>query len=77
MSEIRKIILDIDSPTHTQTKKAIDRYQQDKKSGLIVPTELLQTCQGCGSNMYYKQKQKYFGQEFCSDCVDKWKSGAK
>lgn len=69
-----KKILNIDSPTRIQTKKALDNYWQEKNN-LVLPQHLAETCQGCGRIMAGKKRVTYFEQEFCHECVEKWKSG--
>lgn len=81
MGEKGRIILDIDSPTHAQTHRAVTRYIQEKESNLVVPLELHQErkekCNGCGKSTFRKQTEIYFGEKFCTDCVSKWKHGYK
>lgn len=68
-----KIILDIDSPTFQQTKRAMDTYKKDKKSAIYKPD----MCGGCGNTLTEFSKMKYFGEYFCMECVDKWTQGHK
>lgn len=72
-SETRDI-LKIDNPNIKQIKAASDHYFENR-GGLILPKEYGSCCGGCGRELYKLKKENYFGQEFCSDCVEKWKNG--
>lgn len=73
MTVEKKLILDIDSPTHIQTKRAIDNYRQSKRTGLFTPD----FCGGCSQTMSEISKTLYFGEFFCRECVEKWIQGHK
>lgn len=69
-----RTILAVDNPTRRQTHKAMTGYFQHQSS-LILPSSYQGTCEGCGREKYNLKTEIYMGQEFCSDCVGKWKKG--
>lgn len=83
MGKKTRTLLDIDSPTHKQLKRAIDRHLYN--GTLFVPDDLEQQlqderkrkCGGCGRSKQNRQVKIYFGEEFCADCVEKWQAGYK
>lgn len=71
-----KTILNIDSPTRAQIKKAFEtNYHQPKNSALIFPRHFTLNCEGCGKVVYKDQTEKYYSQDFCKKCVEQWKAG--
>ncbi len=77
MTKERKLILDIDSPTRSQTKAALDQYFKQRPSGLITPAYVDKKCEGCGDYLKPGFSETYYGQQFCVGCVSKWKAGGK
>lgn len=83
MGKKTRTLLGIDSPTHNQLKKAIQHHIYN--GTLFLPEnfeqqrqqERLRKCGGCARDLEYLTKKEYYGEIFCSDCVDKWKAGHK
>lgn len=73
---MRKILLDKDNASKAELK---DLFTKRKGSNLVLPTELVREldeyCQGCGEPFRNKKQVEYFGQTFCSGCVEKWMNG--
>lgn len=80
MPIIKKIILDIENPTRNQIKKAFNIHRQNQRlaSSLISPTgHPIKPCGGCGKHYDNTKSAIYYGEQFCSDCVEKWLHGEK
>ena len=83
MGKKTRVLLDIDSPTRNQIKKALTHHRMTGQ--LFLPEkyeqERLQArdlkCGGCGRDKNNLNLKIYYGEKFCSDCVEKWKSGYK
>lgn len=76
MSEIKRVILDIDN-AHLDTQiKHIKRYVQNRDTNLIIPREYAELCGVCGQHMYKNGgKSFYYNEFFCTKCVDRMKQG--
>lgn len=74
MALIKKIILDIENPTRSQIKNALNAHKiaekRRTKAGLHLLNEI-RTCGGCGKENFIKAAM-YYGEIFCADCVEKW-----
>ena len=74
MALIKKIILDIENPTRSQIKNALNAHKiaekRRTKAGLHLLNEI-RTCGGCGKENYV-MAALYYGELFCADCVEKW-----
>lgn len=66
-----KIILDIDSPTRSQLKRSLDYHRH---GSILLPVTIF-ICGGCGKPEETKKAEKYFGDNFCAGCVERWKAG--
>lgn len=72
-----RVLLDIDNPTRKQIKKTLDHFFH-QESGLILPnsSQYHGFCAGgCRRELYKLKTEEYFGQIFCSDCVERMKNG--
>lgn len=69
-----KILLDKDNPTKREMLAAVARGLTEQ-GGLFLPHELDERCGGCGRPV--TSRTEYFGEEFCGECVSKWKQGLK
>lgn len=65
-----------DSLTNRNTKRVLDHYFQTS-SGLLLGKELEGFCGGCGREKYALKMTEYMGEDFCTDCVSKWRAGGK
>lgn len=63
-----------DLSTPQEIKKATDHYFQHR-TGLILPNQYQKTCGGCGRETFKLKTEIYHNEEFCSECVEKWKAG--
>lgn len=74
---ITKILSTIENPTREQIKQAWEKHKSENKKyhkGLYLPS-LQKPCGGCGKEEF--KPELYFGEVFCSQCVEKWKAGEK
>jgi len=67
-------ILKKDLSSRQEIKRAADHYFRHR-TGLILPNQYQKTCGGCGRETYNLKTEIYMNEEFCKDCVDKWKHG--
>lgn len=66
-----------DLSTRSEIKKATDHYFKNR-SGIILPNTYKSkdnNCGGCGRHMLKLKTTTYLNEEFCTDCVEKWKAG--
>lgn len=74
-----RTILDIDSPTRNQIRKALTDNRLH--GSLFLPADLQHNltnyCRcGCGKPLSEVKTANYFGEVFCAEAVEKWSQGA-
>lgn len=73
-----KTVLDIDNAVLPNQLRSIVGYKQQQDTKIFLPEHYLEICDGCGDYFHKKkEKQWYFEQWFCGDCVEKWKQGGQ
>lgn len=87
MGKKTTVILDIDSPTRSQIRRALEIHREKQKAEMLLHRGIIMTrrqaealesyCKGCGDNSdkYHRHGKIYFDEKFCSDCVEKWTTG--